>query len=201
MAMTTSVIGQDGDAGRIFASENPRFDHAQRDDAKVHPLHFDHHRLHGFSVIQPGAHRQDVIQAQVVEGVAEGLGAVLPAGLPGTVHDVVGCHAHDIKSGVTQCHCRARVAGEHVGEDTAGVQRGVAEGGIEGADGEVRRLNQVAHLSIDVFRIPARIDRRLHAARRHDHAGEEQGDARRSRECGRFSWKGSGSRRFGWKGG
>ena len=173
------VVVQHGDAGRILPGKDLRLDAAQRDKAKAHPLDLDHHRLHGLGVIHARPHRQDIVAAQHVQRIAESPPAIAAAGGAGAVHDVVGRHAHQVKAGVCHGRARARVAGEHVGEDAAGVRRSIRKRGVERAHRQIRAADQLAHLGIDIIRIPPRVDGSLHAARRDDHTGEEQGDAGR----------------------
>ena len=81
---------------------------------------------------------------------------------------------------------------EHIGAHAAGVRGDLADGGVQCANSQVGICDYLPHLFVGIMRIAQLVDLRLHAARRDDDAGEEQGGGRDI--CGRgldgWSWCG-----------
>ncbi len=149
---------------------------AQRNEAEAHAVEGDDYRLQGLGQIfsRPGGLDADAVE--VLQGVKKGL--VAPAFHRAAIFDVIGGHAHHVETGARQGVGVLRAADQLVGVQTAGVLHLVAQGGVEGTDGQVRLGDDLPHLFIRVIRVAVDVQGSLDAARRDDHTGEQQGGHR-----------------------
>ncbi len=181
MASSHVFRRQVGDAGIVRSGKHIRIHLPvpQRDEPKAHAVDCHDHRLERFRQVFPRAHCLDANPVQVVQCIQHG--EIAPAFHLAAVFDVVGRHAHQVETGPCRRIGVIRPSYQLEGAGAAGLRHPVGHGGVEHAYRQVGAGDELTHFFVEIVRVPVLVQRRLDAARRHDHAGEQQGGDRRLR--------------------